>query len=205
MATVTTRYRCPVTPDECPSSPRRGFCPNHDWEPLVPERVYLTAESEEPAAETVRQAVVEAAPAPAPPAPGRQARAEPSRAPTPAPAPSRPAAAAPQVALVLLGVVVPVQPADRGRTTLGRDAPDCAHVPGLEALDQVSRVHAELRWEAGRLYVTDSDSVNGTFVDGVRVTRPVQLWPGAHRLQLAQEPEAVDVNVIELDEYGAPR
>ncbi|MYV52905.1 hypothetical protein GT042_10395, partial [Streptomyces sp. SID3212] len=45
MATVTTRYRCPVSPDECPSSPRGGFCEIHEWEQLVPQRAYLTAES----------------------------------------------------------------------------------------------------------------------------------------------------------------
>ncbi|CAO0826179.1 hypothetical protein SMICM17S_12746 [Streptomyces microflavus] len=35
LATVN-RYLCPVAPGECPSSPRRGFCPNHEWERLVP-------------------------------------------------------------------------------------------------------------------------------------------------------------------------
>ena len=45
MATVTTRYRCPVTPEECPTSARRGFCRIHEWEQLVPARVYVTAEA----------------------------------------------------------------------------------------------------------------------------------------------------------------
>jgi hypothetical protein len=210
MATVTTRYRCPVS-DECPPSQRRGFCPNHVWEQLVPERIYLTAVLADTADAPVAAGATDVtdpagaagqAAAPAEP----EARAEaPRRVPaTPAPATSQPALTATQLALVLLGALVPVCAADRGRTVLGRDAADCAHVPGLTELDQVSRLHAELHWHGGRLYVTDLGSSNGTFVDGERISRPTQLWPGAHRLQLAQHPEAVDVAVIELDEFGAP-
>ncbi len=103
---------------------------------------------------------------------------------------------------MLAGALVPVHAEGQGPTRLGRDAPDCAHVPGLAGLDQLSRNHAELAWHAGRLYITDLGSSNGTYVDGLRVTRPAQLWPGSHRLRLAED---VDVAVVELDEYGAPR
>ncbi|MGX4689408.1 FHA domain-containing protein [Streptomyces sp. JNUCC 63] len=303
MATVTVRYRCPVTPDECPSSPRRGFCQNHEWERLVPERVYLTAGTDDgagaggdtgtgtatpgdgaPRAGTTAPGGAAAgtgkatpgnadagvrrpgragagSPAPEPGArggraaprpagsdgdPGRTGRrrtgggrqggdahADPAQArppsarpsgghatptrvqapPAATPPPGRgaprpgpvPAPAAPQLALVLAGALIPVRGPEQGSTELGRDAPDCAHVPGLADLDQLSRRHAELTWHAGMLYVTDVGSSNGTYVDGVRVTRPVQLWPGRHRLQLAQKPESVDVDLVELDEYGAPR
>jgi hypothetical protein len=217
MAAMSTRYRCPVTPDKCPSSPRRGFCRYHEWEQLVPERVYLTSESDDttrpvgvgagsdtPAAPTPPEA--EAQPSPRQPSP----RQSPPRQSTPRQATPRQAdpglvAVTPNLALVLLGALIPVRGAAEGRTRLGRDARDCAHVPGLARLDQISREHAELYWHAGQLYVTDLGSSNGTFVDGERIIRPAQLWPGVHRLELAQPPEAVEVTVVELDEYGAPR
>ncbi|MEU2447904.1 FHA domain-containing protein [Streptomyces althioticus] len=134
-------------------------------------------------------------------------QAPPVAASLPGPAAPRrsPAQVTPQLALVLAGAMIPVRGPEQGSTELGRDAPDCAHVPGLADLDQLSRRHAELTWHAGMLYVADLGSSNGTFVDGVRITRPVQLWPGTHRLWLAQEPEAVEFVLVELDEYGAPR
>lgn len=113
-----------------------------------------------------------------------------------------PAPATPCLALVLGGALVPVRAEGQGPTQLGRDASDCAHVPGLAGIDQLSRNHAELVWNAGRLYITDLGSSNGTYVDGQPVTRPAQLWPGRHRLRLAED---VDVTLVELDEYGAPR
>lgn len=246
MATVTTRYRCPVSPDECPSSPRRGYCKIHEWEQLVPERVYLTAESADAAGaagpghaeheaggpdrertgrsqgaggrdgETPRAdpAVGPHTPsgrsAPGAPPPPTRLQSTPASGPAPHQDSRRrvtpdPAPATPQLALVLAGALVPVRGPGQDPTRLGRDASDCAHVPGLAALDQISREHAELSWHAGRLYITDIDSSNGTYVDDERIARPAQLWPGVHRLRLAQPPEAVEVTVVELDEYGAPR
>ncbi|MYV57586.1 FHA domain-containing protein [Streptomyces sp. SID3212] len=106
---------------------------------------------------------------------------------------------------MLAGSLIPVRGPGQEPTRLGRDTSDCAHVPGLAAFDQISRNHAELSWRAGGLYVTDTGSANGTYVDGKRVDRPVQIWPGVRRFGLAQPPEAVEVTVVELDEYGAPR
>ncbi|MET9880694.1 FHA domain-containing protein [Actinacidiphila glaucinigra] len=97
---------------------------------------------------------------------------------------------------------MPVRREGDTATLLGRDAPDCSHVPGLSALDQISRDHAELYWLSGHLFIRDTGSSNGTYVDGERITAPTRLWPGHHRLRLAQD---VDVTVVELDEYGAPR
>ncbi|MFF9264102.1 FHA domain-containing protein [Streptomyces longwoodensis] len=264
MATVTVRYRCPVTPEECPSSSNRGFCQVHEWEQLVPERVYLEAGTDD-ADGAAGTAGAGAAPrdggaagtwaaarggtpaADGPTAPGdpgqrrpggtgqeggaahptasrsssarssaagplghgvpTRVQAPPVTASAPGPAAPRrgPVPVTPQLALVLAGALIPVRGPEQGSTELGRDAPDCAHVPGLANLDQLSRRHAELTWHAGMLYVADVGSSNGTFVDGVRITRPVQLWPGTHRLRLAQEPEAVEFVLVELDEYGAPR
>ncbi|MER7987946.1 FHA domain-containing protein [Streptomyces noursei] len=192
MATVTTRYRCPVTPDACPTFPRRGFCPHHEWERLVPERTFLTDEVEDaPAGPTDR-------PPADPPDTGPAAEAPPGRRGDR----TEPAGPPPvRLALVLAGALVPVRDEGGAPTRLGRDAPDCAHVPELSGLDQVSRAHAELSWRAGRLFLTDTGSANGTYVDEQRITGPTQVWPGAHRLRLARD---VEVSLVELDAFGAP-
>lgn len=248
MATVTTRYRCPVTPDDCPTSSRRGFCKVHEWEQLVPERVFLTADqtpgtdsgggngadhglahgadnggetdgSAGAAAPSARTASARtaspkpaprkpASPEPAPqagPANGTRGRPRDTRAGRPRPAAdrqSRPRPTAVRIALVLAGALVPIRGAGEEPTRVGRDAPECAHVPGLAGLEQLSRAHAELTWRGDRLYIRDTCSANGTYVDGEEITDAVQLWPGRHRLRLAQD---IDVSVVELDEYGAPR
>jgi serine phosphatase RsbU (regulator of sigma subunit) len=48
-----------------------------------------------------------------------------------------------------------------------------------------SRVHAELRCEGESCWLTDLGSANGTFVNGVRVTGTVQLFPG-DRVQIGE-------------------
>ena len=58
----------------------------------------------------------------------------------------------------------------REPVTLGRDC------DGLIVLDaQVSRTHAQLDFDNGRVLVTDLGSTNGTFLDGEQVTVPVFL------------------------------
>ncbi len=60
-----------------------------------------------------------------------------------------------------------------GRLPVGRTG------EGLVLADErCSRVHCELRPEAAELVVEDLGSTNGTFVNGVRITAPVQLRPG---------------------------
>ncbi len=49
----------------------------------------------------------------------------------------------------------------------------------LLADSQVSRRHLELAPSGDRVLVTDLDSTNGTFLDGVRITAPVVLLPGS--------------------------
>lgn len=44
----------------------------------------------------------------------------------------------------------------------------------------VSQVHARVFRRGRQIYVEDLESRNGTFVDGVRITEPVQLKKGAH-------------------------
>ncbi|GAA3398516.1 FHA domain-containing protein [Streptomyces roseoviridis] len=223
MATVI-RYRCPVTPDECPTSTTPGFCPMHEREQLVPARVFLADEVDETAVQRVVSEPGRHQAAP-PQAQGQGTGLErrPTRDRGPAEAPTRAAgrgsggeaegagrvppieptvrSAPARLALVLAGTLVPLRGEGEAPTRLGRDAPECAHVSGLERLDQISREHAELYWESGQLYIRDTRSSNGTFVDGERIHGPTRLWPGRHRLRLAQD---VDLTVVEIDEFGSP-
>ncbi|MEU1276061.1 FHA domain-containing protein [Streptomyces sp. NPDC005799] len=218
MATVT-RYRCPVD-DGCPMSTRRGFCPTHTWQSLERVRVLLTDELDDEQGSatavatdppsTVGTASSNGATAadvggqgggarrPPEPDAGRPPRRDRQTGPHP----RKPEPASVQLGLVIAGAIVPVRGVGEGSTFLGRDAPECAYVPGIDALDQVSRVHAELYWHAGVLYIRDTDSLNGTWIDDQEITRPTQLWPGPRRLRLGDD---VHVDLVELDEYGAPR
>lgn len=220
MASLT-RYRCPVTPDDCPTSTSRGFCPIHEWSRLVPERVFLTAElgdtggSGEPGGSS--RSAEAGGPSGSGETPERgaggggeaEAAPRPSETRPPGPVPARPPIVRPtpvraptvRLALVLAGVLVPLRGEGEAPTRLGRDAPDCAHVTGLDLLDQISREHAEFFWESGRLYVRDTCSSNGTFVDGERIEGPARVWPGRHEVRLAQD---VELAVVEIDEFGAP-
>ncbi|MFC9700842.1 FHA domain-containing protein [Streptomyces sp. NPDC056943] len=204
MASLT-RYRCPVTPDDCPTSASRGFCAIHEWERLVPERVLISEELNGSGGSDRSGGAPERGPGgdeaePAPrPSGNRPPRPEPTRPPIVRPAPVRVPTV--RLALVLAGVLVPLRGEGEVPTRLGRDAPDCAHVTGLDLLDQISREHAEFFWESGRLYVRDTCSSNGTFVDGERIEGPARVWPGRHEVRLAQD---VDLVVVEIDEFGAP-
>jgi len=174
-------YRCPVgAPGECPTSPTRGFCEIH---------MFQLERSEQPPAGD--------APPAAPAAPRTPAGAPGSEAVT------RTVRPAVRLALVIAGMLLPVRGEQQrgGGLAIGRDEPDCAGIPGLERLDQLSRHHARLRWIDGALCVEDLDSTNGTFVDDVPVTGPTRVWPG-RRLRFAED---IDVEVVEIDEYGAPR
>jgi FHA domain-containing protein/uncharacterized protein DUF1707 len=65
-------------------------------------------------------------------------------------------------------------PADVSRLLIGR-APDCQFV----ASDlSVSRMHAELRRVGESWLLSDLGSMNGTFVNGYRVTAPTRVRPG---------------------------
>jgi pSer/pThr/pTyr-binding forkhead associated (FHA) protein len=105
------------------------------------------------------------------------------------------------VSLRILGHRVPV-PAD-GPLPVGRDAPAFADLPGMADHLQISRCHAELYWVGAHLYIRDTKSTNGTFVDGQRVTTPRRLEPG-QTLRLAED-VSVQVESLDLDEHGLPR
>ncbi len=57
--------------------------------------------------------------------------------------------------------------------TIGRDSSCDISIP----VEHLSRKHAELTLQDGKLFVTDLGSSNGTFVNGNRVTR-IELHPG---------------------------
>ncbi|MFE5709415.1 FHA domain-containing protein [Streptomyces sp. NPDC056501] len=194
MASLT-RYRCPVTPDDCPTSASRGFCAIHEWDRLVPERVLISEELNGSGGSGGSDGSGGSGGSDASDGSGGSDGA-PERG-------SGGGGEAPivRLALVLAGVLVPLRGEGEAPTRLGRDAPDCAHVTGLDLLDQISREHAEFFWESGRLYVRDTCSSNGTFVDGERIEGPAGVWPGRHEVRLAQD---VDLVVVEIDEFGAP-
>ncbi|MFC5664534.1 FHA domain-containing protein [Kitasatospora misakiensis] len=213
MASVI--YRCPVgAPGECPTSATRGYCQVHMFQQL--ER-YDPAEDAVPVEDAVPAgaAAPPVGPATDPEALTRPARpTQPPRPPRPAQYPGRPERPAPQarparqpavrLALVVAGALLPVRAEHQrggGGLAIGRDEPDCAAIPGLAGLDQLSRHHARLRWIDGALYVEDLGSTNGTFVDGRRIEAPTRIGPG-QRLRFAMD---VDVQVVEIDEFGAPR
>ena len=63
---------------------------------------------------------------------------------------------------------------NRGSTLIGR-GPD-ANVKITD--DGVSRHHARIRHETDKLFVDDLESRNGTYVNGTRITDPIQLRDG---------------------------
>lgn len=66
--------------------------------------------------------------------------------------------------------------------------------------DTISRYHAELAWDKGKVYVTDNDSLNGVLLNGRRIRSSLlvehgdELEIGAHRflLKYAQQPTSLD-------------
>jgi pSer/pThr/pTyr-binding forkhead associated (FHA) protein len=62
------------------------------------------------------------------------------------------------------------------KTLLGRDAPCDVVLPRTT----ISRRHAQIVRDAEGYYVEDLDSLNGTYVDGMRITEPTRLRGGEH-------------------------
>jgi pSer/pThr/pTyr-binding forkhead associated (FHA) protein len=66
--------------------------------------------------------------------------------------------------------------------SIGRSEPSSGYLPDVDLTQHaakekgVSRRHAAVKWHKKRLCITDLDSANGTFINGVQLT-PHQLTP----------------------------
>lgn len=136
-----------------------------------------------PAPESQAQAAPEPA-APPEPAFVQEAAAEPAPAEQPAPAAPQPAAAAPPAFKARLKIVRGGRqghefPLEGGNNLVGRWDPETGAFPevDLEADDpeaKISRKHALIRIDAGKITIEDIGSLNGTYVN-----RQPRLAPGA--------------------------
>src|SRR6185295_5235056 len=63
---------------------------------------------------------------------------------------------------------------------VGRDPAVCHYFFSQEQWPMVSRKHAEFRLSGGRYLVNDSSSRFGTFVNGQKITQPVEVRVGSH-------------------------
>jgi pSer/pThr/pTyr-binding forkhead associated (FHA) protein len=150
--------------------------------------------------------VLEDVPAPAPallldgavaPVPEPAARAAPPQAPVPGPGP------APEVSVYLGEKLLATFSLATGELTIGRN-------PGNDILIEnvgVSRRHAVIRWAGGQAVVEDLGSANGTFVNGLRVTRqPLkdgdEILVLKHRLLFRQPKERSSVKAEPLVDVG---
>lgn len=67
---------------------------------------------------------------------------------------------------------------DQPTVKVGRDPRVCQIVFDQSEWPMVSRLHAEFRFQTGRYMIADTNSSNGTFVDGRRIIEPVEVRPG---------------------------
>jgi len=102
-----------------------------------------------------------------------------------------------------------VTPIASGRTVLGRDYTCDVRLAG----DQMSRQHAEIVKESAMIVIADLNSMNGTYVDGRRVTRaPIDEgsvvrigdWVGV-LMKLAREQDGAAFQEIIPGYFGGPR
>jgi hypothetical protein len=181
------RYVCPVEPHGCPSSDEAGFCPNHfgvmmepvrSAAPPAPSGVPPAPEDEQPA----RRAAFRSVPTTRQGTTGAQ----------------NGAGGLARIRILGYPLLVPTEGLD-----IGRDCEACFEIPGLAERTDVSRFHARLYYQHGRLMVADNDSLNKTYVDGVAITDPTVLNPG-QRLRLGLE-MPVEVDFVDLDPFGLPQ
>ncbi|PRX95517.1 FHA domain-containing protein [Allonocardiopsis opalescens] len=79
---------------------------------------------------------------------------------------------------------------------IGRGAPEFRHMPGMAELAQISRQHARLYWEGRTLFLSDTGSSNGTYVDGRRIQDAEPVEPG-QEIRLGLD---VDVELVEFED-----
>src|ERR1700682_1501209 len=68
---------------------------------------------------------------------------------------------------------------DRPVIKIGRDRAECQIILDDTKWPTVSRKHAEIRVENGRYILADLNSSTGTYVDGARISQPVEIRAGA--------------------------
>lgn len=78
---------------------------------------------------------------------------------------------------------------------IGRDQQRCDLLFNQTQWPMVSRLHAEIRLEDGRYYLTDPGSTQGTFLNGQRIAAATEIIPGA-RIQFGIEGPIVVVESI---------
>lgn len=92
---------------------------------------------------------------------------------------------------------------DNPNVTIGRDPAACHIVFSQSEWPMVSRKHAEFRFKNGRCLLVDTNSSFGTFLNGRRITEPVEVQPGA-RVQFGAGGPVMLVAHIELPQ-AAPQ
>src|SRR5919202_1607927 len=83
----------------------------------------------------------------------------------------------------------------------GRDGAECQVVFDQKEWPMVSRKHAEFRLRDGRCELADTNSRFGTFLDGQRVTEPVEVRAGS-AVQLGAGGPVMRIMRIELAQAG---
>src|SRR2546421_159627 len=68
---------------------------------------------------------------------------------------------------------------DHPTVKVGRDPAECNLVFNQSEWPMVSRHHAEFRFKNGRCLLVDTNSSFGTFLNGRRISEPVEIQPGA--------------------------
>jgi len=84
------------------------------------------------------------------------------------------------------------------RVVVGRDPAVCHYFVAQEQWPMVSRKHAEFRLEEGRCTVADANSRFGTFVNGQKISAPVEVRVGSN-IQLGQGGPVLRIVSLEQD------
>jgi predicted component of type VI protein secretion system len=101
---------------------------------------------------------------------------------------------------------------DQQTIKVGRDPAECTIVFDQAEWPMVSRKHAEFRLKDGRYLLVDTNSSFGTFLNGQRVSEPVEIQAGARvqfgaggpvmliaRIEQATAPKAPAVEFAEME------
>ncbi|MGB9179108.1 MAG: FHA domain-containing protein [Pyrinomonadaceae bacterium] len=92
---------------------------------------------------------------------------------------------------------------DLATVRMGRDPAECQVVFDQTEWPMVSRKHAEFRLQGHACLIVDTNSKFGTFLDGRRVTEPMEIRAGS-RVQLGSGGPLLHVLHIELTTQGQP-